>query len=618
MAVRDLEFEPIDYYNKVLKTSIKENASKYFDDRLKDSKLSIEENQRLYNHYMKMCENDQENEKKISWVRFARMLVWVIFAFLIVILLLCVLFLSDNLIACILLCVGVVLSIILMVICLVKISDKLRQLKEVDVENDKKRQDAYSKLNDYNRPLKDQFFWNDFNKIVKNTTDIFTLDDNLDPKKLLMFRKVYNYLDTTDTNQSIVGVLSGNIETNPFIKIMFVSADNVEKTYTGSITISWVTYVSDGRGGRRAVTHSEVLTASVTKPAIEFSDNAYVIYGNNAAPKLSFSRCPSGLNSSSDASDIEKIYRSNYKKMQKMQDKALKEGGSFQVLANDKFEGLFGAFDRNNEIEYRLLFTPLAQNNMVDLITSTDIYPDCFTFIKKSKLNVITTYYSSKYPYYLIGFFIGEESFTKMKAEFIDTISNVFKNIYYELSPILSIPLYQQTEAGEFNLNDEIHHVSEFEAEAMVNQFGDYSNLIPVDCDTQTIRKIHFNKSVGDVDIYDVDCLGYQTVTHVEYVSKLGGDGNFHSVPVEWIEYVPVSKQMMMGVKNLKAETNKQANSIIFDLADGDFISEDSDDIVFNKNLLAFIYDQEYNEYDDDQDKKLSSVIAKYLDRKEN
>ena len=82
--------------------------------------------------------------------------------------------------------------------------------------------------------------------------------------------------------------------------------------------------------------------------------------------------------------------------------------------------------------------------------------------------------------------------------------------------------------------------------------------------------------------------------------------------------YQLVRKQMMRGVKNLKAETNNQANSIIFDLADGDFISEDSDDIVFNKNLLAFIYDQEYNEYDDDQDKKLSSVIAKYLDRKEN
>ena len=35
---------------------------------------------------------------------------------------------------------------------------------------------------------------------------------------------------------------------------------------------------------------------------------------------------------------------------------------------------------------------------------------------------------------------------------------------------------------------------------------------------------------------------GYEGVTRIDYESVFGGDGHWHDVPVEWIEYLPVER----------------------------------------------------------------------------
>ena len=39
-----------------------------------------------------------------------------------------------------------------------------------------------------------------------------------------------------------------------------------------------------------------------------------------------------------------------------------------------------------------------------------------------------------------------------------------------------------------------------------------------------------------------VTAYGYRTVKHVTYITKWGGDGRTHQVPVEWLEYLPVER----------------------------------------------------------------------------
>ena len=54
---------------------------------------------------------------------------------------------------------------------------------------------------------------------------------------------------------------------------------------------------------------------------------------------------------------------------------------NFTEMGNAKFDALFGAVDRNNEVEFRVLFTPLAQKNMLDLLTDKNHYGDDFYFL---------------------------------------------------------------------------------------------------------------------------------------------------------------------------------------------------------------------------------------------
>lgn len=53
----------------------------------------------------------------------------------------------------------------------------------------------------------------------------------------------------------------------------------------------------------------------------------------------------------------------------------------------------------NGEVEFRLLFTPVAQTQMLNLMKDTKVgYGDVFTFIKQRKVNVLMSEHLSDAP----------------------------------------------------------------------------------------------------------------------------------------------------------------------------------------------------------------------------
>lgn len=58
---------------------------------------------------------------------------------------------------------------------------------------------------------------------------------------------------------------------------------------------------------------------------------------------------------------LEKYVKRETKKLEQKEEKATKNGENFTVMANNEFDALFNGDDRDNEVEFRLLFTPLAQ-----------------------------------------------------------------------------------------------------------------------------------------------------------------------------------------------------------------------------------------------------------------
>lgn len=68
----------------------------------------------------------------------------------------------------------------------------------------------------------------------------------------------------------------------------------------------------------------------------------------------------------------------------------LDHGGGFTVMANREFDALFAATDRDHEVQFRLLFTPLAQQEMLKLLRDkTDGYGDDFGFTKRGMVNFV-------------------------------------------------------------------------------------------------------------------------------------------------------------------------------------------------------------------------------------
>ena len=65
--------------------------------------------------------------------------------------------------------------------------------------------------------------------------------------------------------------------------------------------------------------------------------------------------------------------------LERKSEDALEDGGNFQALANEEFDAQFNALDRNNEVEFRVLFTPLAQSNYKDIFENSP-YGDDFLF----------------------------------------------------------------------------------------------------------------------------------------------------------------------------------------------------------------------------------------------
>ena len=258
----------------------------------------------------------------------------------------------------------------------------------------------------------------------------------------------YNLSSNDEQNVSTYFCQSGSILGNPFLLCKDYKQDMSNKEYTGTLTIHWTTRVKT-KEGYRTEHHSQTLVATIYKPAPVYSYQTYLIYGNDAAPKLEFSRLPSNASGKSER-EIDKIVKNRVKDLDKLAKNAVNDGKNYTRFGNDEFEALFGGENRNNEVEYRLLFTPLAQKNLLELIKDPEPYGDDFIFQKDRQLNYIMSRHSQGTDYYSNPANFIDFDYERAKEKFINYNKEYFKALYYDFAPLISIPLYQQHKSFEY------------------------------------------------------------------------------------------------------------------------------------------------------------------------
>lgn len=532
--------EPELLYTRELKEKHHNNVVSYFEKLVEKSAINKDENKATCSKYYKECKNLEELQKKSR--KLGLLLGLFIFLCLLIIGIFLIIFVYKP-----------------------KRKELDEQIRKQEALVKQLLDDAYAQM----APLNSLFESSIPSKIMQKTTPLIQMDRIFDVKKYELLHDKYGLWDNSDEDSSTLDLQSGSILGNPFVVFKDLRKSMIMQRYEGTLIIHY--YVGSGKN-RTMVT--QTLRAHVDKPKPVYSKETYLVYGNEAANHLSFSRSPSSINSM-DEKEIDKYVRKHERDLQKMAEKAMKKGGTYTPLGNPEFELFFGGLDRDNEVEYRLLFTPLAQKSMLQVLKSKVGYGDDFRFIKDKGLNVITSAHSQGTTLFVdVEAFKGFD-FEKIEEFFITYNDNYFKALFFDFAPLLSIPLYQQLKAHEYIYKNNVpSNFNCFEHEVVANKF-DLGMFKPENAKTDVILKTFFNKKNGESDIVNVVSHSFDTINRTELVPVFGGDGRTHVVPVKWVEYIPVEGSGEFTVSDLGVDDEIKFKSL------------GQNDVIYAKGLVS-------------------------------
>ena len=591
--------EPLLLYKNRLKDAFHSNSEEYFDELTKKGEVNVELNQDYCKKYYKELEIINQLNKKKGGKNFLRVLSWIgLFGFiaLAIVMIMMAVKKSISMGLGIGLGVGGIVLAALCIVAIIKLTKSVKNLKQIIAQHEevsKKHLDAaYQTM----EKLNSLYEWNMGADIFTKTTPLIQMDQVFSPEKLQYLKEKYGYSEYSGGDISSVYVQSGSILGNPFVFEKNYCQVMGQHQYSGTLVITYQVLVRDSNGRSHYETRTQTLVAYYTAPEPQYYLDTWLIYGNEAAPRLKFSRYPTDINTMSE-NQIKRYVKNFDAKLDKMVAKDLKKNpgeSTFTRLANEEFEALFNALDSNNETEFRLLFTPLGQKNMINLLKGKDIgFGDDFIFKKREKLNYIKTSHMQgsdsldRNPDSFVHF-----DYKVARENFINYADKYLKDVYFDLAPVISIPLYQQHKSIDYIYEKGFNRkTTNAEVESAANSFGTKIFQHPATRSAGVILKSFFNKKVDDnSDLCTIRAYSFEGIDRVAYVPTMGGDGKMHNVPVHWIEYLPVQKDTPFIV----SDTNSNRQEYQHDYSSGKFDSiinkfGNSSAILYKKRLMSFI-----------------------------
>lgn len=540
-----LLLEPLKYYNQILKNRHKENLEEHFEELVRKSGIDVEQNRQTVKKYD--AEMEKVNRERNRLRLWNALFITLIIVGIVGIILVLVSF-TEEMQSEAMLYAGIGAAAGGFLIAFFVVRPKKKNSKKIKdkllaAANEVKAQ-ALREM----APLNAIFDGEDTLTIFEKSLPAIKFNKGYSNELERELVERFDYIDLTDDATSVTNMLSGRICDNPFLFERYVSQEMGTEVYHGTKTICWTETYRDSDGRMRTRTRTQVLHASLVKPKPFYHESTHLGFGAQAAPDLSFTRRESDSDELSEKA-LERRIKSGEKKLKKQADKALKEGRDFQEMANSEFEVLFGAKDRNHEVQFRLMYTPLAQNNTVDLLRSKDGYGDDFNFIKRGRFNIIKSKHAQRWDMDLSPLRYHSHSVDISKKAFIDFNENYFKSVYFDFAPLLSVPAYQDGPVASMDAlsSGYTSYFTSYEHEALANAIGD-KYFAHEDSATRAILKTDVIEKRDGVDRVRVSAYSFRGDSRLDFVPTLGGDGRMHLVPVPWVEYSPIKRVSEMAV----------------------------------------------------------------------
>ncbi len=546
---------PLSYFSGTARALHEKNVADFYDSLLSKSGVDLQKNAAAVKKYDERMREVGRLDKKLKGYKTLRVLL--IIAAILGVILLFVGLLAEGIegwLSLTLVLFGVAFAIFSPLVIFLKLNKLISHFdKRLEEERERARV-LYSEALATVRPLLLLFTDYDTQRLIEKTLPDISFDDTFNFERLDDLSDSFGYSPTQSPDITVVDTLSGTLGTSPFLYESTKKMEMGLETYHGYRTISWTTVERDSKGRMRTVHHTDTLHASVTKPKPYYSKDTRLIFGHNAAPDLAFSRTPEHSDDLSEKALKKKINKGE-DKLEDLERKALTDGDpetNFTKLANSEFEVLLGATNRTNEQQFRLLYTPLAQTETRKLLLDKENFGDDFSFEKRGRLNIIRSEHTSgmSLDSRTENYFSHDEK--EIKRKFITYNNDYFKAVYFDIAPLLAIPAYHEprTPSLEKYINMHNQNYPTAEYEVLANKLREPS-LIPSGCDTEVIMKARAVNRYGDIDNAEIVSRGFRALprTHVETV--FGRDGRFHSVPIQWLEYIPVECSSFISVKRV-------------------------------------------------------------------
>ena len=529
-------YDPLDEYVATFRPRFEQVAKETFAQLAEEAQVDVEANRRTCGLLYDTEEKLGTVKSSIGWATFFCVVLWCGVAAGVYVL--CAMSGELDTAHLVVTAIGVAVALLLL---FRKIHPRLKRLKN---ERDDLRQaakqykeEAWKQM----EPLNRLYDWDVLTRMMTKTVPRLEFDSYFTTQRLADLQAVYGWDGSFNKERSVVYSHSGLINGNPFVLCRTRKMEMGTKTYYGSKTIHWTTQERGSDGKMHTVHHSETLTASVTAPYPGYYEKTRLIYGNTAAPDLTFYRRRSGLADHEGSISYKWRKRKLRKKARNLND------GDFAMLTNEDFEVAFDTSNRNNNQQFALLFTPLAQSSMLKLLKDHGAgYGDDFDFCKDRMINTIIPEHIQTLDLDMDPRQYRNFDYDKAESDFHDINAHYFRAIYFSLAPLLCVPMYQQIRSHQDIYGRDMQRHSAFwEHEALANFWGQDHFKHP-DCVTDCILKTEEKQLVGGSSVITVFAYGYRIEKRLSFITKWGGDGRPHQVPVYWDEYLPVTGQGSM------------------------------------------------------------------------
>lgn len=545
--MENLIIEPLLFYEQSGKSGHENFTNEFFDDLVAKSQIDVEENRRTASLFRKQ---DAVAEKTNKTLKSKKVLKGFLIFFIILGVICSIIgFAVDSNVKLPLIIGGLVVSICCLLFIILKLNKSIKNIEILYKKQKAVANETLSKANEQMRALNELFTENDAISLIEKTIPQLKFDQFYSIELAQDFNKNYQYIDYIDQNRSVIDTLSGRYAENPFLFYRYIDHYIGSKTYHGTLLISWTETMRDSDGRLRTVRRTQTLHASVCKPFPYYAYKTALSYGHQCAPDLNFSRKATDVEELTDK-QVERRVKKGEKKLKKRAELAVTEGGHFTEMTNSEFDVLFGALDRDHEVQFRVMFTPLAQINMVKLLRSKSGYGDDFEFIKRGKYNHIISEHAQNWQMHAHPSNYYSYDVDIARKKFIDYNVNYFRSVFFDFAPLLSVPAYHDKPSLTFEPIKDRANYTNYEYEVLSNVIG-VEKFMHESSVTEAILKTRFMHSENDTDCVAVTASSYTGENRVDFIPVFGGDGRMHPVPVPWVEYLPVQKTSTIAVKKI-------------------------------------------------------------------